>query len=171
MKISRKHPPPAAGDAGRLQDVLSRQHGEERRGALRALLMSPLMTATHPAFGAVRRHAHELRDWFAQTAGWILQVDRECARLYKRPADLRDPSRGAPEFGRGRYVLFCLACATLERAEPQTTLRTLGAKRPGWSPSIVPRAWHWSTRTANSPTSTCRPSVPCRTLHFSWRRT
>jgi uncharacterized protein (TIGR02678 family) len=120
--------PARPGAANQVRDVLSRHRDEERREALRALLMCPLMTAAHPAFGAVRRYAHELRDWFSQTAGWILQVERECARLYKRPADLRDPSRGVPEFERRRYVLFCLACAALERAEPQITLRTLGEK-------------------------------------------
>lgn len=127
MSIKRIRTVPTAG-ASLLLDVLSRHHGAERREATCALLMCPLMTATHPAFHAVRRHAHELRDWFAQTAGWVLQVDRECARLYKRPADLHDPSRGAPEFDRGRYVLFCLACAVLKRTEPQMTLRALGAK-------------------------------------------
>jgi uncharacterized protein (TIGR02678 family) len=116
------------GGAAQVKDVLSRHRDEERRDALRALLMCPLMTASHPAFGAVRRHAHELRDWFSQTAGWILQVELDCARLYKRPADLCDASRGAPDFNRRRYILFCLACAVLERAEPQVTLRSLGEK-------------------------------------------
>ncbi|MBC7452921.1 MAG: TIGR02678 family protein [Massilia sp.] len=115
-------------DAHAVRDVLSRHRDDERRDALRALLMTPLMTATHPAFGAVRRHAQGLRDWFAQSAGWILHIERDCARLYKRPANLGDASRGAPQFERRRYVLFCLACAALERADPQITLRTLGEK-------------------------------------------
>ncbi len=115
-------------DAHAVRDVLSRHHEEERRDALRALLMAPLMTAAHPAFGAVRRHADALRDWFSQSTGWILHIERDCARLYKRPADLADASRGAPQFDRRRYVLFCLACAALERADPQITLRTLGEK-------------------------------------------
>lgn len=118
----------AGGAASTVNDVLARHRDEERRDALRALLMAPLMTASHPAFGAVRRHAHELRDWFSQATGWILHVERDCARLYKRPADLRDGTRGAPEFERRRYVLFCLACAALERADPQITLRALGEK-------------------------------------------
>jgi len=41
---------------------------------------------------------------------------------------LNDASRGAEDFDRRRYILFCLACAALERAEPQITLRTLGEK-------------------------------------------
>lgn len=114
--------------AAQVRDVLSRHRDEERRDALRALLMCPLMTASHPEFGAVRRHAHELRDWFSQAAGWILHVELDCARLYKRPADLGDATRGAPEFDRRRYILFCLACAALERSDPQITLRALGEK-------------------------------------------
>lgn len=115
-------------DAAQVRDVLASHREEERRDALRALLMCPLMTTAHPAFQAVRRHERELRDWFSQAAGWILHVERDCARLYKRPADLGDATRGAAEFDRRRYILFCLACAALERAEPQITLRTLGEK-------------------------------------------
>lgn len=115
-------------DAAQVRDVLASHRKEERRDALRALLMCPLMTATHPAFHAVRRHERELRDWFSQAAGWILHVERDCARLYKRPADLGDATRGAVDFDRRRYSLFCLACAALERAEPQITLRMLGEK-------------------------------------------
>lgn len=118
----------AVSDAEQVKDVLARHREEERRDALRALLMCPLMTAAHPAFHAVRRHERELRDWFSQAAGWILHVERDCARLYKRPADLDDATRGAAEFDRRRYILFCLAAAALERAEPQITLRTLGEK-------------------------------------------
>jgi uncharacterized protein (TIGR02678 family) len=116
------------GSAAQVKDVLLRHRDEERQDAMRALLMSPLMTAAHPAFGAVRRHAQALRDWFSQAAGWVLQVEMDCARLYKRPAALDDATRGAPGFDRRRYVLFCLACATLERADPQITLRALGEK-------------------------------------------
>lgn len=115
-------------DAAQVRDVLASHREEERRDALRALLMCPLMTATHSAFHAVRRHERELRDWFSQAAGWILHVERDCARLYKRPADLGDATRGAVDFDRRRYSLFCLACAALERAEPQITLRMLGEK-------------------------------------------
>lgn len=71
---------------------------------------------------ALCRHANALRDWFSQTAVWVLHIERDCARLYKRAADLDDPSRGAPGFERRRYVLFCLACLALERADPQITL-------------------------------------------------
>jgi uncharacterized protein (TIGR02678 family) len=115
-------------DAHDLTSVLAKHREQERRDALRALLMQPLMTAAHADFPAVRRYAEELREWFAHNTGWILHVERDCARLYKRPADLRDATRGAPEFDRRRYVLFCLACAALERADAQITLRTLGER-------------------------------------------
>jgi uncharacterized protein (TIGR02678 family) len=55
-------------------------------------------------------------------------VERQCARLYKRAASLDDATRGLPEFDRDRYVLLCLACAVLERAESQITLRSLGER-------------------------------------------
>jgi uncharacterized protein (TIGR02678 family) len=107
-------------------DVLSRQRAEEKERALRALLMRPLLTAEHEDFAIVRRHADELRPLLLRETGWFLVVERDCARLLKRPADLTDPTRGAQGFDRRRYVLLCLACAALERAEVQITLRNLG---------------------------------------------
>jgi len=112
----------------RLKDVLTQQEAEERERALRALLMRPLMPAGDPALEFVRRHAAYLRDWFGRETGWNLQVERQCARLYKRPAALDDATRGLPEFDQDRYVLLCLACAVLERAESQITLRSLGER-------------------------------------------
>ncbi len=128
--------PPDAGTAARAQSHDSRSIGrhqaqhrdEERCQALRALLMTPLMTPAHDAFGAVRRHADELRSWFARETGWALHIERDCARLYKRPADLQDAHRGLPGYERRRYVLLSLACAVLERADPQITLRVLGER-------------------------------------------
>lgn len=114
--------------SARLQDVLSRQQSEEQERALRALLMSPLLTSAAPEFSLVRRHTEYLRDWLSRETGWTLQVERQCARLYKRPAYLDDETRGLPEFDRDRYVLLCLACAVLERAESQITLRSLGER-------------------------------------------
>jgi uncharacterized protein (TIGR02678 family) len=101
---------------------------EEFRSALRALLMTPLMSPEHEDFPATRRQADALRDWFARETGWVLQVEHEGARLYKRPADLASPMRGLPGYDRRRYVLLCLACAVLERADPQITLRLLGER-------------------------------------------
>lgn len=115
----------ADDDLGERQQRFQR---EEMRAALRALLMMPLMDAAHEDFAAVRRHADRLREWFARETGWVLHVERDGARLYKRPADLIDATRGLPNYDRRRYVLLCLACAVLERADPQITLRLLGER-------------------------------------------
>lgn len=101
---------------------------EEFCACIRALLMTPLMSPTHDDFAAVRRQAEALREWFSRETGWILQVEREGARLYKRPGNLADAMRGLPGYDRRRYVLLCLACAVLERADPQITLRLLGER-------------------------------------------
>jgi uncharacterized protein (TIGR02678 family) len=101
---------------------------QEFTTAIRALLMTPLMSPAHEDFPAVRRHADALRDWFTRETGWALHIEREGARLYKRPAELTGPTRGLPGYDRRRYVLLCLACAVLERAEPQITLHVLGER-------------------------------------------
>jgi uncharacterized protein (TIGR02678 family) len=101
---------------------------EEFRACVRALLMTPLMSPADDDFAAVRRQAEALREWFSREAGWMLQVEREGARLYKRPGNLTDAMRGLPGYDRRRYVLLCLACAVLERADPQITLRLLGER-------------------------------------------
>src|SRR5262245_29715769 len=93
---------------------------------MRALLLRPLMLASDPDFASVRTHAEWLRTWMLRETGWVLQVERDCARLFKRPADLSDATRGVPGFDRFRYVLLSLACAVLERAESQITLKGLG---------------------------------------------
>jgi len=111
-----------------LKDVLTQQQEEERERSLRALLMRPLIASGDPDLELVRRHADYLRDWFGRETGWNLQVERQCARLYKRPATLTDATRGLPEFDRERYILLCLACAALERAESQVTLRNMGER-------------------------------------------
>ena len=117
-----------AHDGGGIGLQQQRRQREEFRDCVRALLMTPLMSPAHDDFIAVRRQAEALRDWFLQETGWILQVEREGARLYKRPGDLADGTRGIPYYDRRRYVLLCLACAVLERADPQITLRLLGER-------------------------------------------
>jgi uncharacterized protein (TIGR02678 family) len=101
---------------------------DEFRAAIRALLMTPLMNPTHEDFPVVRRKADLLRDWFARETGWVLRIEREGARLYKQPVDLTNPMRGLPGYNRRRYTLLCLACAVLERTEPQISLRLLGER-------------------------------------------
>ena len=105
-----------------------RFQNEEFRTAVRALLMTPLISPDHEDFPAIRRQADALRDFFARETGWPLQIEHEGARLYKRPAGLASTMRGLPQYDGRRYVLLCLACAVLERAEPQITLRLLGER-------------------------------------------
>lgn len=122
----------ATPDRNTLDDVLARQKAAEFEQALRALLMQPLLPASHPAYALVRRHLAALREWLARETGWTLLVERECARLYKRPGSLDDATRGAADFDGAlageRYVLLCLVCAVLERAESQITLQVLGER-------------------------------------------
>nr|MBP6482854.1 TIGR02678 family protein [Pseudomonadales bacterium] len=113
-------------DSSAIGQQQARHQREETTDALRALLMTPLMTPAHAEFAAVRRHADALREWFVRETGWPLHIERDAARLYKRPADLDDATRGMPGYERRRYVLLCLACAVLERADPQITLHVLG---------------------------------------------
>lgn len=142
-------------DSRAIGDRQAQHRQEEYRGALRALLMQPLMTSSHSEFAAVRRHADALRAWFAREAGWSLHIERDCARLYKRPADLadatRDASRGLPGFDRRRYVLLCLAAAVLERAEPQITLHLLGDRLLALAaePALVGRGFSFALENAH----------------------
>jgi uncharacterized protein (TIGR02678 family) len=118
----------AERDSRSIRDRQQHAWRDEFRSAVRALLMTPLMSPAHEDFAAVRRHADALRDWFGRETGWVLHVERDGARLFKRPADLADVTRGLPSYDRRRYVLLCLACAVLERAEAQITLRVLGER-------------------------------------------
>ncbi|WP_053207079.1 TIGR02678 family protein [Jiangella muralis] len=104
----------------------------QRRAALRALLVKPLLTAEHDADAlvTVRRHLPYLREWLARETGWRLQADPETARLFVTTPTTTDstrPARGraGEPYGRRRYVLVCLALAVLERSDAQTTLGTL----------------------------------------------
>ena len=124
----------------------ARHQHDEFSTALRALLMTPLLTPAHPEFAAVRRHADELRTWFAREAGWPLHIERDCARLFKRPADLSDATRGLPGYDRRRYALLCLACAVLERSDAQITLRLLGDRLLSLAaePALVARGFSFA---------------------------
>lgn len=137
-------------DSRRIGELQMRQQRDEFRIGLRALLMQPLMPPAHEDFPAVRRQADKLRDWFARETGWVLQVEREGARLYKRPADLMSATRGLKDFDRRRYVLLCLACAVLERADPQITLHLLGERvmELATDPALMARQFSFTLRTA-----------------------
>lgn len=111
----------------------------EVRRAIRALLAEPLLVAEQAdpeAWAAIRRNIPGLRAWFAEHTGWHLSVDVRAgvARLRKQPGwNNADPTRPAiapgasrRPFDRRRYVLFCLACAELDRTPgAQTLLSTL----------------------------------------------
>jgi uncharacterized protein (TIGR02678 family) len=123
--------------------------------------MRPLIASGHPELELVRRHAEYLRDWFGRETGWTLQVERQCARLYKRPATLTDATRGLPDFDRERYALLCLACAVLERAESQITLRALGERllEAAADPELASRGFTYtleSARERRALVSVCR---------------
>lgn len=117
-----------------LREAIDERTRAELQRAARALLRRPLLNADggpDEDFALVRRHAKELQAFFAEHAGWSLQVDRETARLRKIPPTLDDGTRPArarpqdPPFSPRRYVLLCLALAALERTDRQTTLRRL----------------------------------------------
>jgi len=126
----------AGADRSSDGDSLSRSAGERQRQveqeelqeAVRALLKRPLLGPQHEGFAEVYRHAEALRAWFLRETGWMLEVARDGARLFKRPADLASAVRGLDGYDRRRYALLCLACAVLERADPQITLRLLGER-------------------------------------------
>lgn len=138
-------------DSRSISKQQTQHRSDERIQALRALLMTPLMTTTHESFAAVRRHADELRSWFARETGWALHIERDCARLYKRPADLLDTSRGMPGYERRHYVLLCLACAVLERSDPQITLRVLGDRllTLATEPTLASRGFNFTLTAAH----------------------
>jgi len=118
----------------RLREDLDPLVVAEIRTAIRALLRRPLLLPDgrdEEAFRLVRRHQEWITTWFAHHADWSLVVTAEVARLRKLPAWPGDASRGAVEprneepFTRRRYVLLCLALATLERSDRQVTLGRL----------------------------------------------
>ena len=118
-------------------DVVERNELADRQRAARALLRHPLLTPAGPdpaAFLLVRRHARQLREWFADEAGWTLQVESAMARLRKLSATLDDATRPAiaeranAPFSRRRYALLCLVLAALERADAQVTLGRLAER-------------------------------------------
>ena len=109
----------------------------ERRFALRALLRTPLLSATGETgeqYDLVRRHSEWLKQWLAKFPDWSLHIGGELARLRKIPAELLDDTRPAIDRGSGatftkhRYALLCLALAALEQMERQTTLGQLALR-------------------------------------------
>ncbi|WP_043757588.1 DUF2398 family protein, partial [Imhoffiella purpurea] len=64
-----------------LGDRLSQLREDERRRALRALLMQPLLYADHPAYRLVKRHIDWLREWLHSETRWDLRLEADFARL------------------------------------------------------------------------------------------
>ncbi|NLC37207.1 MAG: TIGR02678 family protein [Alcaligenaceae bacterium] len=141
---------PLYKQARRLGELQRTQQQDEFQRGLRALLMCPLMAADQDDFPAVRRQSERLREWFARETGWPLHVDREGARLFKRPADLTDSTRGLAGYDRRRYTLLCLACAVLERSDPQITLKLLGDRimQQASDPALAGSGFAFTLRTA-----------------------
>ncbi|MDE2396821.1 MAG: TIGR02678 family protein [Burkholderiales bacterium] len=125
--------------------------------------MTPLMGRGHEALPAVRRQAEALREWFQREAGWPLAVERDGARLYKRPADTADATRGIEGFDRRRWVLLCLACAVLERSEAQISLHQLGERllREAAAPELEALRFRFAL---DSPTERRDLVAVCKTL-------
>ena len=106
---------------------------EERRAAIRALLVSPLIVGSRnpETFKSVSRHADRLAGWFDDTAGWRLAVDPSAgfARLFKNPPARAGrrvlKSRGRVPFDRRRYVLLSISLAALSEMAGQMTVRRL----------------------------------------------
>ena len=118
-----------------MSEVLEAQLADQRGRALRTLLRQPLLTSRGPdrqKFADVRKRAGWLAEWFGRETGWTVHVDHSVARLRKVAASHQDGTRSAQvskqPFSRRRYVLVCLALATLERAESQVTLGWLAER-------------------------------------------
>lgn len=97
--------------------------------AAQALLMTPLLDRTHPAWPDIVVERRELRDWFEELCGWNLHVDARggVARLYKRRTpDPTRPLRRANNtpMRRDGYAILMLCAAELI-SRPTTTLGDL----------------------------------------------
>ncbi len=110
----------------------------ERRTALRALLLHPMLTADAHADDLllVRRHREHLQRLCAEGLGYRLVVEPKVARLFKSGLG-RDASRPLHKrlaSGRGRpfepraYALLCLVLAALTRCPSQLLLDELVAQ-------------------------------------------
>ncbi|AKU92735.1 TIGR02678 family protein [Vulgatibacter incomptus] len=119
----------------RLVQVLEDDERAQRVAAIRALLASPLLSASSDPeiFRTVVRQRAYLTEWFASHPGWRLVIDPSggYARLHKVPgrSDTTKPARradGTP-FDRRRYALLCLTLAALDDAPVQTTVGRIAA--------------------------------------------
>ena len=110
----------------------------ERRTALRALLLHPLLTAEANADDLllVRRHREHLQRLCAEGLGYRLVVEPKVARLFKtglgrnssRPLRKRLASGPGRPFEPRAYALLCLVIAALTRCPSQLLLDELVAQ-------------------------------------------
>ena len=126
--------------ASRLAATQSLIDEVERREALRALLMRPLLPSSGPtaeSFRSVRRQSQWLSTWLQRWPGWTLVLQPDLARLRKTPSPRPDATRGVIDKGQGneriqfsrrRYALLCVLLAALETEQRQTTLQQLAQK-------------------------------------------
>lgn len=111
----------------------------ERRDALRALLLHPLLTADGPHADdllLVRRHREHLQRLCAEGLGYRLVVEPKVARLFKaglgrngtRPLRKRSSTGQGRPFEPRAYALLCLVLAALTRCPAQLLLDELVAQ-------------------------------------------
>lgn len=121
----------------RLREEVDAQVAQERKVALRRLLMQPLLPAggEHAeVWRLIRRHQDYLAAWFAHWPGWALKVQPGLARLEKTASSDDDATRGALDpinktpLTRRRYALLCLTMSVLCSEDRQTTLRQVAER-------------------------------------------
>ena len=111
----------------------------ERKDALRALLLHPMLTADGPHADElllVRRHREHLQRLCAEGLGYRLVVEPKVARLFKaglgrngtRPLRKRSSTGQGRPFEPRAYALLCLALAALSRCPAQLLLDELVAQ-------------------------------------------
>ena len=121
--------------------TLALQADEERREALRALLVEPFIGSDAPVFRLIRRHDAELSRRCTDLFGYRLYVTPSFARLVKSPTNrmlrrgVRVPPSGTGAQDRSRdewhrlsdrgVVLLFLTLAALERGGAQTVIGEL----------------------------------------------
>lgn len=108
------------------------QADHERREVARHLLMHPLTCAEkHPdIFRLIRRHHHDLDQWFTQRLGYRLHLDADTARLFKAgivPDDRPLRTRTGRPLHRRELQLLALVLACTAAGPLVVSLRDLVA--------------------------------------------
>lgn len=118
------------GDLGPAAELGDPQAEHERREAARHLLMHPLTCAEkHPdLFRLIRRHHHDLDQWFTQRLGYRLHLDADTARLFKAgivPDDRPLRTRTGRPLNRRELQLLALVLACTAAGPLVVSLRDL----------------------------------------------